>query len=68
MAVVDPDFSTLFADECLWDCETETRLVGIEAALLDDRITRPRINVLAADEAEDEAVRAAAATRLAGRS
>ena len=66
MAAVDPDFSTLFADECLWDCETETRLVGIEASQLDDRIARPRINVLAADEAEDEAVRTAAATRLAG--
>ena len=68
MAAVDPDFSTLFADECLWDCEAETRLVGVEASLLDDRITRPRISVLAADEAEDEAVRTAAATRLAGSS
>lgn len=64
MAAVDPDFSTAFAVECLWDCEAETRLVGVDASHLDDRITRARIEVLAADQAGDQAVRSAAATRL----
>jgi hypothetical protein len=64
MAAVDPDFSTLFANECLWDCEAETRLVGVYASHLGDRITRARIEVLAADQAGDQAVRSAAATRL----
>ena len=56
-------FSGTHAIECLWDCEAETRLVGVDASHLGDRITRARIEVLAADQAGDQAVRSAAAMR-----
>lgn len=63
MAATDPEFSTRFADECLWDCEPETRIVGIQASPMSSPAARARVDVLATDEGQEPAVRAAAMGR-----
>ena len=63
LALADPAFPTGRAVECLWDCEHDTRQVGIEhvEARLADATTR--IAELAADEFEHDDVRKAARLR-----
>ncbi|MEV0192130.1 hypothetical protein AB0I39_26780 [Kitasatospora purpeofusca] len=50
--------------ECLWDCEEEARLLGVERAP-DGAEVRGRLAYLGDDELEEPAVRAAARERLA---
>ena len=64
MAATDPEFASTFATECLWDCEEEAREVGAKYAPTTEQVQR-RLAELAADVAEDDAVRAAAQRRLA---
>jgi hypothetical protein len=64
LAALDSNFSASFATECLWDCESGTRLIGCQAAPAGPEVSA-RINRLADDELEDEAVRIAAKAREA---
>ena len=50
-------------DECLWDCEAETRLLGVTAAL-DGPAVRRRLVQFAHDQHADEEVRSASVDRL----
>lgn len=56
----DPDFGTTAAIECLYDCESETRLLGIELADRSIEGVEDRILAMADDPAEVPACRAAA--------
>lgn len=60
LADVDPAFSTTTAIECLWDCEPESRRIGVVHAAPTDARVRTRVQEIAADEAEDGDVRDAA--------
>lgn len=57
-------FAENYALEALWDCEAETRRLGVEQVPLEYQPARPRLDVLAGDQWEDEEVREAATKRL----
>jgi hypothetical protein len=64
LLAVDRDFFVrTYAQECLWDCEDRTRVLGCEAVDLTDKVTAGRIKQLSTDIWEDELVRNAAAKR-----
>lgn len=66
MAHVDPRFEELFARECLWDCEPQTQIVGLEAANLRLQSVASRVNVLATHSVDgNDQVQRLAAKRLA---
>lgn len=63
--VVDRDFFIRnYAQECLWDCEDDTRALGCDAVDPLDKVASERLQKLSADVWEDEAVRNAAAKKL----
>lgn len=55
-----------FAWECLWDCESQTRILGAQTVPLEASETMKRLHHLASAPSEDEEVRAAAGRRIAG--
>lgn len=59
----DRSFPRRYGDECLWDCEAETRLLGVTAAL-DSPAVRRRLSQFAHDQHADEDVRSASVERL----
>lgn len=65
MVATDPGYPHVFAEECLWDCESAIREAGVRSAPLLDRV-KHRMVELAMDEAEDSDVRDAAVSRLTG--
>lgn len=67
LRATDPDFPTTLAFECLWDCEAETRAIGATAVALSTSGVKRRLAEMVGDRSEDEAVRRAAAARLAER-
>jgi hypothetical protein len=59
--VTVPDsFRETFATECLWDCEARTRKLALETAARQGTGVTDRFHQLAADQWEDEEVRAEA--------
>ncbi len=64
MSRVDADFVRLFARECLWDCEPETQVTGVETADIAAAETINRIRYLATSAIGDRDVALAAAARL----
>lgn len=62
LSKVSPTFSRDRAVECLWDCEPGTRMIGCATAELS--LARMRIDEIAADEMEEDDVRASARSRL----
>ena len=65
MFAVDKEFFVrTYAQECLWDCEDRTRVLGCETADLTDKINSARIKQLSTDVWEDESVRNTATKRL----
>jgi hypothetical protein len=64
MNVTAPDlFRETFAIECLWDCEAGTRKLALETASRQGTGVTDRFRQLAADQWEDEEVRAEAKRR-----
>ncbi|MFE7189695.1 hypothetical protein [Kitasatospora sp. NPDC057541] len=63
LAVIEPAGLDGIYLECLWDCEEDARLLGVERAP-DGAQVRERLRYLERDELEGEAVRAAARERL----
>jgi hypothetical protein len=62
--VTAPDsFRKKFAVECLWDCEADTRRLALETATRQGTGVTDRIRQMAADQWEDEDVRAEAKRR-----
>ena len=59
-----PNFGLERAIECLWDCEAETRLIGIEHVDLSAEGVRARLAEMSADVIEQQDVREAASARL----
>jgi len=64
LAVTDPEFAETRAIECLWDCEPAVRTIGVEYADRYDPAVRDRLQVMAADWAEDPDTQQAAKARL----
>jgi hypothetical protein len=64
LAATDPKFVETRAVECLWDCESEVRDVGIEHVNPDHPAVRGRLQDIAADWAEDPDTQRAARARL----
>jgi hypothetical protein len=62
MAATDLEFGERYATECLWDCESATREVGIDHAPGTSAIVA-RVRALGTDELEDPIVRASAQGR-----
>jgi len=54
MAKTDPAFADTYAVECLWDCQPEIREFGAACVNIDDPVALARLQVIAADPAEDE--------------
>ena len=66
LEATSPDFASQQAGECLWDCEWMARTSAARTVRLDSARVRDRLAAMAADPAEDDEVRAAAA-RAGGR-
>lgn len=65
MRSTDPGgFQERFAAECLWDCEEDVQLAGVEMASLDAAGVFLRLNQLASGSWVDSEVREAASRRL----
>ncbi|MFF7589738.1 hypothetical protein ACFZCK_19850 [Kitasatospora purpeofusca] len=64
LAAIEPEGLGGIYVECLWDCEEDARLLGVERAP-DGVEVRGRLEYLRDDELESEGVRAAAGERLA---
>ena len=65
MSINDPlEFASKYAYECLYDCEDDTKLLGIEFANISDPAVYQRLSELAEDPLEDEQVRQDAKERL----
>ncbi|KJY39251.1 hypothetical protein [Streptomyces sp. NRRL S-495] len=64
LAAIEPAGLGGIYEECLWDCEEDARLLGVERAP-DGAEVRERLRYLAEDGLEEPAVRAAAGERLA---
>jgi hypothetical protein len=64
MVAVDLEFVSLFARECLWDCEPDTQVIGVASADMAEEGTSVRITHLASSAGEDQDVSLAAAIRL----
>lgn len=47
MSRVDPRFQELFSTECLWDCEPDAQVVGLETADLQKQHVASRVKALA---------------------
>lgn len=60
----DPNFPSGSALECLWDCESGTRLLAINAAEVTSEIVRKRLTQMAGDVTEGRQCRLAAAGAL----
>jgi hypothetical protein len=65
LARIDPHVAEPYLVEALWDCESGARRVAAGAVPLDDA-ARARLRRLRHEEAEEPAVRSAAADRLTG--
>lgn len=63
MAATDSEFPRVFGVECLWDCDPEVRLQGVQSAPASPDVAT-RLNELALDEHEQKSVRDAARLRL----
>lgn len=63
MAATDPEFSLRYATECLWDCDAETREVGVSRAPATPQVV-DRVRQLAVDQFEDSIVASEAERRL----
>lgn len=63
MAATDSEFPRVFGLECLWDCDPEVRLQGVQSAPASPDVA-VRLNELALDEHEQKSVRDAARSRL----
>lgn len=61
-----PDFASGRAIECLDDCESDTREVGIEHANIANPEVHERIRLISEDPTEEESTRRAAALRIRG--
>ena len=64
LAAVDPRFAGDLALECLWDCEEDTREIGVAEASWSSAEVRGRVRQLAWDRLQPRRVRALAARRL----
>ncbi|MCA9646602.1 MAG: hypothetical protein KC492_38210, partial [Myxococcales bacterium] len=64
LAGVDPEFSTTLAVECLWDCEPDSRRLGVLHADPADVRVRKRLEEIAVDAAEEPGVRELAQAKL----
>lgn len=65
LSALAPDFPRLRAVECLDDCESGTREIGIAHADLSNPAVRERVTNIAADASEEPETRRAATARLA---
>jgi hypothetical protein len=57
-------FAERFAFECLWDCESETRIIGASSVPLAQNGAQARLHEIADDAFEEEDLRRAARDRL----
>ncbi len=57
-------FAERFAFECLWDCESDTRIIGASSVPLAQNGAQERLHEIAADDFEEEDLRQAARNRL----
>lgn len=64
LARTDQSFASTYAAESLWDCESETRMIGAEAADTSCDHVRARLRRLADDPFEDDVVRQVARAAL----
>ncbi len=64
MAATDPAFPGGLAYECLWDCQSDTRVAACQVVDLNVLHARERLQEMAADAWEEAEVREAASTRL----
>jgi len=60
LSLIEENFATTRAPECLYDCEAETRAIAIEAVDMDSPDIRERLAQVAGDPTEDESCRQAA--------
>lgn len=64
LLATDPEFPVTLASECLWDCESATRRIGVRAVDLSLPGVRARLAEMTGDLCEETDTQSAAAERL----